>query len=317
LELKGNDAIVKDETGNGYDLTKGYIWADLEEPEDYDYSFALVGDTQILPRSYPEYMETLYDYIAETAEDKNVQHVFGLGDITDKHQDREWQASMPAIAKLDGIVPYSLVRGNHDDSPKFNYYVGVSNYASQYKAKYGSGYENTVHEFKVEGLKYLVITLDYGAEDDVLDWANAVVENHPNHNVIVSTHAYLNNGGKLLDGDDYYAPSNCNGNGNSNNGDDMWNEFISLHENIVMVFSGHISSEYVEMNKRIGVNGNEVTEFLIDPQSMDDVAGGMGMVTYFYFSEGGSQVEVQYYSTVNEKYYKHLNHFTFEVNVIK
>ena len=268
--MKGNEAVVEDETGNGYDLTKGYIWGDLQEPNDYDYSFALVGDTQIVARSYPEDMQTIYNYIAQTAEDKNVQHVFGLGDITDKHQDKEWEASMPAIAKLDGVVPYSLVRGNHDDTPKFNNYVGASEYSSQYKEKYGKGYENTVHEFKANGLDYLVVTLDYGATDDVLAWANGVVENHPKHNVIVTTHGYLNNGGKLLTKDDYYAPSNCNGNSNSNNGDDMWNEFISLHENIVMVFCGHIDSEYVEMSKRIGVNGNEVTELLVNPQGMDD-----------------------------------------------
>ena len=38
----------------------------------------------------------------------------GLGDITDDDANWEWKGAVKFIKKLDGKVPYSLIRGNHD-----------------------------------------------------------------------------------------------------------------------------------------------------------------------------------------------------------
>ena len=48
----------------------------------------------------------------------------------------------------------------------------------------------------------MVVTLDSGAGDPVLEWANGVIAAHPNHNVIVVTHAYMQRDGSKLDSTD-------------------------------------------------------------------------------------------------------------------
>ena len=125
---------------------------------DVAYSFAFVGDTQYLTcgdyyESIGKYdaaanntMQRLYKYIADTAEDRKLAHVFILGDITDlgyrndynlgsAHNTPiitgEWDIAKAAIKQLDGVVPYSIARGNHDDY-MIDDYFNVSEYTDQF-----------------------------------------------------------------------------------------------------------------------------------------------------------------------------------------
>ena len=76
---------LTDNSGNGYWARYEDTWYDNQEIEmDYAYSFAVVGDTQMLNRlGQDSDMDALYKWIVDNIENKNIQHVFGLGDITD------------------------------------------------------------------------------------------------------------------------------------------------------------------------------------------------------------------------------------------
>ena len=66
----------------------GYAWVeDVEAPADYAYSFAVVGDTQILNRYSPQYMTNIYDWLVDNADANKLKFVMGLGDITDADTD--------------------------------------------------------------------------------------------------------------------------------------------------------------------------------------------------------------------------------------
>lgn len=94
-----------------------WVSGGISDPTDYDYSFAIVGDTQklvahyanqlVLQRNDPqeiqykyrydvhEYPENdtfvkVYDYIINNAQSKKIAHVFGLGDITERASVWEW-----------------------------------------------------------------------------------------------------------------------------------------------------------------------------------------------------------------------------------
>jgi hypothetical protein len=69
------------------------------------------------------------------------------------------------------------------------------------------------------------------------------------------------------------------------------------------------------MREDDGVNGNKVVQMLIDPQGMD-AASPVGMVAMFHFSEDGKTVQVEYYSTLEEKWYHPDNQFTFTLDVV-
>lgn len=314
-------------------------------PSEYDFSFMVIGDTQHVTRFDVNGLPKIYDYVVNNAQKKKVKHVMGLGDITDVDVDWEWDRVTKQIARMDGVVPYSIVRGNHDiystkENNKYSmdrvsnfdkiYGTEDSPYAKQYTYCYeyeGEGKEtfrarNTVHFFSSSSRDYMVVALDYGPNDDILAWANGIIEAHPYHNVIITTHSYLQADGTTLDkGESVYPTRDFK---DSNDGNDLWNELISKHENVVMVLCGHISCEDVLMVPRTGENGNVVSQFLINPQTMDlDSEGGCdgdstkGMVATFYVDENGEDITVDWYSTIKGKYYRAKNNYSFKVNTIE
>ena len=352
-DWKGNDAY----------------WTDTVEepnPADYAYSFIVVGDTQYVtmyddrvrgnPKKYSDEqvrlglfsstnelkkdnLKTMYKWIADNAETKKIKCVMGVGDITHTDGAGEWKVAHEAISQLNGVVPYTLVRGNHDNRKTFfdYYYSGIAPDTSNaymdqvvdcYEG-YGESYRarNTAHVFSGGNVDYLVVCLDFGAEDEVLEWANRVVEAHPNHTVIVTTHAYQSRTGPRLDGSQNDSPSVYNptyitdysypADTVFNDGSDMWNKFLRKHKNISMVFSGHVINTRLVYEEAIGDHGNVVQQIMINAQSIDDddklpteVFYGTpiqksltGMVAIFYCNEDGTMADVQWYSTLKNKWY--------------
>ena len=237
----------------------------------------------------------------------------GLGDITEKSAFNEWEIASAQIKRLNGVVPYSVVRGNHDYASDFTKNFPMGEYEDIVSGAYNDNMLNTYTRFNVGETKYLVMTLDYGASDEVLKWASAVAKFYADHNVIVTTHAYLYRDGTTLDQNEVCPPATTGG---YNNGDHMWDKFIKNHENIVLVLSGHDPCDNVVVSRAEGVNGNVVTQMLIDPQGIDKVHGSTGMVCMLYFSEDGRDVTVEYYSTIKEQYYLTNNQFTMTIDMV-
>ena len=301
-------------------------WFDDEKVQiDYAYSFAVVGDTQFLCQKYPDKMEALYDWILANKDSKKIAHVLGLGDITEgvwevSNSDVEWTTAVNAISKLDGVIPYSLVRGNHDQISYFDRYFANSTYMSQFDGfMNGNDIANSYKLFTVGSTDYMLVTLDYGASDDVLAWANDLIASHPDRKVIITTHAYMFNDGTTLSMGDTALPSDHSDADSSpmkiyNDGHQIWEKLVSRHPNITLVLSGHDPCDDVVTLQSVGVHGNVVTQMLIDPQTMDNELGGVGMICMLYFSEDGSTIEVEWYSTDKEQYYKHKNQFTVNLS---
>ena len=322
-EIDPDDAYTNlaDLSGNGYDANyKQLLWeAEYVEPinNNYSYSLALVGDTQTVANQNPELLKNIYQWILDNQTSKNIQYVIGLGDITEYGVDvghknyeearanAQWTAAKEAISLMDGKIPYSLIRGDgHDGIELFNqYFANHEGYTSNITGYYEEGrIDNVYHTFKAGSVDYLLLCLDHGTKDDVLVWANEVIASHPNHRVIVTTHQYLESNGTLSERGETgnataYDPNN-------NAADDLWNKLLSKHPNIAMIICGHSDSDDVVVTKQIGNHGNEVTQVLVNPQSMDAeyAQGSKGMVAMLYFSEDGNEVQVQYYSTLKDTY---------------
>lgn len=303
---------LTDGSGNGYDMKPSRLWIDsLPAGEDYAYSFAVVGDTQIMNYSYPDGYVGIYDWILDSLEEKKIACVIGLGDITDRDSAAEWKRAQEQIGRMSGVVPFTMVRGNHDSVSQFNKYMKVPANLDQLEGTYGSGADNAWRTLSVGGTDYLILVLEYGARDAVLNWADKVIDDHPDHKVIVTTHCYLFRDGTTLDDGDVVPPSQSGG---QNDGDDLWEKFVSKHENIVMVLSGHDPCGPIVMTPAVGDYGNTVCQFLIDPQGVDvGIDKGTGLVALFCFSEDGNRCRVEYYSTVRKQYYLSENQFIFDL----
>ena len=340
-------------------LSKMVFWQDKDSVKpvtDFEYSFAVVGDTQTMNESDPEAMESIYDWILENQKREKIEYVIGLGDITDDSTDTEWDNTNKYISKLNGKIPYVLTRGNHDDWDDFNRNLHNGFYENTVDGMMNSGtisltdlsqpgllkkvaedgtvyYEtregdlpeggevkgdltNSYRYFNIQGTDYLILTLDFSPTSEVLDWANDVIKSHPNHKVIAVTHAYMYRDGTTLDDGDCYPPSYYAGYKDQQNGDDMWEKCFSQHENVVMVLSGHDPWQHIAYRQDKGKNGNVVSQFLVDAQYVDRYIGSTAMVAMFYFSNDGKTLTVRYYSVAKDCYGSELSQFTIELDDI-
>ena len=321
--LPEDTTVVQDQTSNNYDaMLNGWI-----NPEEYDgvsdyaYSFAVIGDTQRVNSEYPDKFVGIYDWIIANAESKKMKMVLGLGDITQNNTEAEWVRAQTNIQRLDAAnIPYTVIRGNegHDEIAEFNQYFSYDAYKSQLEGFYAEGdMTNAWRKIEINGIKYLIMMLDFGPSNAVLEWAGRVIEANPDYNVIITTHAYLYHDGTTLDENDDNPPSMDRYGNKENNGDDIWEKLVKKHKNIVLVLSGHDPWYDVVTTQTVGEKGNVVTQMLINPQNMDFNTGPAAMVAMLYFSADGKTVQVEYYSTARDQYWKASNQFTVTLDVVE
>ncbi len=306
-ETFGED--IEDKAGN-YDMIYDPWWYSREDVTDFAYSMAIIGDQQVVSIKYPDLLHEMYDWILANKDIHKIKYVLALGDITNNRDNvAEWTLVASQFKRLGGILPMAICRGNHDYSEPFNTYLNFEGYTSDIVGRYEGKMDNHYKVAKIGNTDYLFMVLDYGPDDAELAWASEITAAYPNHKVIVITHGYMNDDQTTTDANDSTAPSTNYG---VNDGVDMWEKYVRKHENIVMVLSGHIDSDYTYATKAVGDHGNVVTQMLINPQGID-VYTPTGMVHMFYFNEEGNKITVDMYSTIRSQYYGKNSRHTFYV----
>ena len=320
-----------------YAETAEWMNTNPNAPTDYAFSLAVIGDTQIIveedaksradddPSNDTNYTASIYNWIVANAGAKKMQYVLGLGDITYGDTDAEWEVAKEAITKMNGVVPYTLVKGAppHDSGGRFNRYFSTEEgFTSTIDGYYEDGVIlNTFSTFTVGEVDYLILALDFAAPDPILEWAGSVIssDEYKNHKVIITTHSYLWKDGTPVDQN---APTTAlpdkpeyTSDDKYNNGDEMWDKFVSKYENICMILCGHFTNNDIVASQKVGDHGNIVTQMMINPQSFDNANNcETGMVAMLYFSEDGNDVSVEYYSTYRNQFYRDVNQFEFSLD---
>lgn len=157
--------------------------------------------------------------------------------------------------------------------------------------------------FSAGQCRFLHIGLQYYAPDASLAWAAEVIRRHPGLPTIVSTHAYLDRDGKRI------AKSNTDNSvldARDNNPQMIWDEFVSQHDQIFLVLSGHVGGQgfSIDTNRF----GNDVYQMLADYQGRAQTAkdAGAGNVSVgdgwlrllkFRLDAPQPSIEVRTYST--------------------
>ena len=240
----------------------------------------------------------------------NVVFLVHEGDSVQADAHEEWAIAKEAMSVLDGKVPYCLCLGNHDMGFKksnnkyggdiavnrtthFNKYFPREKFA---KTKEFGGtfdpkrHDNSWYHFDAAGMNFLIVSLECKPRDEVLEWANKVVTGHPNHRVIVLTHAYMRANGKRFDKLGYKIKGNA--------GEAMWQKLVSKHKNVFMVLCGHSSGEAVLTSK--GDHGNQVHQVLSDYQNLHN--GGESWLRYMVFEPNENKIKVYTYNPALKKF---------------
>jgi hypothetical protein len=292
------------------------------------FTVAFLGDTQNYASNYPAIFNQVTQWLVDNKTARNIQFVVQDGDIVNSDATNQWNNARASMQKLDGVIPYAVVRGNHDIGSQFDLvsrfgpgspYSQQSTLVDHYEVPGHATWDmrNTVHKFEANGQKIMVITIDISAGADVVAWANGVIEQNPDHRVILDTHAYLYDGGERFNNapdpehpgrtfdqsrDDLLrvgVQAEAIYNGAVYGGQDaetLWNNLVKLHPNVSLFLSGHQFEDFDEFKYHLenGDNGNRVYELLVDPQNMAN--GGNGWIRLLEFDPDGTTVHVKTYS---------------------
>ncbi len=299
------------------------------------FSFALMPD----PQNYVKYdynqpvLELLTAWITDNVENLHIKALLCTGDMVDQNEclvppyprfgnitsRQQWEYVSHAFERLDNVIPYIISTGNHDygytrsETPitRFPEYFTVER-NNKYRGCLVSvcnnrlGYptlENAAYAFEDKNWgKLLVIALEYGARDEVLQWAKDLCDNdlHKDHTVIALLHSYLtagDNAARLQK--DNYKMTPLNG------GEAHWEKLFSQTANIRLVICGHyaVTDDVFEHNVgfRIDKNkaGKEVFQMMFNTQDLGGGAsgnGGDGWLRILEFMPDGQTVNVITYS---------------------
>ena len=181
------------------------------------FTVAFLGDTQNYSTYYSSIFNQVTQWLVDNKSTRNIQFVVQDGDIVNNDSTTEWNNARAAMQKLDGVLPYATVRGNHDIGSQFDFATRFgpgSPYSQQptlidhYEVPGQPTWDmrRHVHKFQANGQKLMVLTIDISAGSDVVTWANNVIASNPDYRVILDTHAYLYDGGERFNNSPRPAP---------------------------------------------------------------------------------------------------------------
>lgn len=238
---------------------------------DDGFSIAIIPDTQ---REVKSQSDTRFshrtNWLVNNKDRLKLRYVLQVGDLTDwgerdtTHYDR---ASEGLQMLEDAHICYALCPGNHDTqavavgggaydttmtrtlvrvTPEWNNYFPPSRFPMLRGTFEEGKSDNCYHTFQAGGQLWLILALEFMPRFDAVTWARAVVENHPNHNIILLTHMFLQGNGSIGQSAEYGESSPQY----------MFDNLVKLYPNFRFVFGGHAPTW--SHNELTGVNGNKI-----------------------------------------------------------
>ncbi|MCE5340651.1 MAG: metallophosphoesterase [Planctomycetaceae bacterium] len=285
------------------------------------FTIAVLPDTQIYSEKYPNIFLAQTNWIAKNAVALKLLCVVQEGDIVNNDIEYQWQNADKAISVLDkNKIPYCIAIGNHDcvdykhnkrNSDNFNKYFGTKRIANKkwYGGSLNNQSENSYYFFESAGKKIMVLCLEFGPRDEVLDWANQLAEKYADRHIIVVTHGYMNNDDTRLSPGDNHNPHDYLK--EANDGEDMWEKFVRRHNNIFLVLSGHVVGDGNGKLTSYSDDKTKVTQILANYQMKEN--GGNGWLRLMKFVPAEDKIAVETYSPYLKEYSKDPNNsFTVE-----
>ncbi|GEM_PF-684803 len=244
------------------------------------FTIAQVPDTQneVLSDGNP-LLPGRYQWLSDNQQPLNLKFIAQIGDNVN------WGVVDPvqftrvdnAVKILDAsTVPYSLAIGNHDgaavtvggsaapgnvhdnlrNTTVFNQTFPLTRFKNVQGNFEPNKVDNMWQTFAAGGDNWMLITHEMWPRESVIQWMEQLVASHPNYNVIISTHAFIDQQNDLP----------TSGNYGDQNALIEWDEFISQYSNIKMVLSGHYgptaTNPGIGYREFTGVHGNKVTAIM-------------------------------------------------------
>ena len=284
-----------------------------------EFTIVALPDTQYYAAAHPEIFRAQSQWIVDQQGSAEVALVVHEGDIVDKDEPRQWALASESLHLLDGLVPYVVSSGNHDYSRNgglvsrnslINRYFPASTFAAM--PSFGGTFEpdhieDSFQVIDAPGGPWLILSLEFGPRDAVLEWANDIVKQHASVPTIVVTHAYLYSDDTRYDHrtrpDQLWNPHvylDDRVSGSVNDGEEIWRKLIRDNDNILFVLCGHDLEDGVGRLTSTRPDGSQVHQLLANFQ-MEPLGGG-GYLRLLQFSPAEHRVTVQTYSPFLDRF---------------
>ena len=283
------------------------------------WTLVVLPDTQVYVMRHPHIFDSQTMWIVKNRRKHNIAFVLHVGDIVNNNNLPQWKNAKKSLQVLDGKVPYALAPGNHDfgaggraDSREtmFNLFFPLERARKQ--PTFGGVFEakrldNSYHLFTAGGVDWIALALEFGPRNEVVAWAGRVLEDHPDRQAILATHAYLYSDDTRYDRsrrpDQFWNPYRYGVSGQPggvNDGEDLWQKLVSRHASMAFVVCGHVLNDGLGLLSSRGRAGRTVHQMLANYQMKNQ--GGDGYLRLLEFLPGRRRVQVKTYSPYRDRY---------------
>ena len=258
------------------------VTASLRRAAEPEFTIIALPDTQHYSEAFPAIFTSQTQWIKDNKAARNIVFVTHEGDIVQNAGTvSEWIAANQSMSILDGVVPYGMAPGNHDEpSGNYNIYFPWTRYDGLpwYGGHYQTLNDNNYQFFSGGGMDFVIVHLDFCPTTAVVAWGNSILNSFPDRIGMMTTHAYLNTSAQRTThvcGDTQY----------------LWDGLVPTTPNLHFMLSGHVHGE----GRRTDIaNGHPVYQMLADYQ--DRSSGGEGWLRILRFVPADDRVYVQTYS---------------------
>jgi len=297
------------------------------------WTLVVLPDTQHYSECYPGLFNLQTQWVVANKKRYNIAYVLTLGDVTNHNNKLQWERAERALSQLDGVVPYTLVLGNHDygaggkaktrDTLADNYFPlsRFANWPTFGGTMEDGRIENSYHLFTAGGQKWLILGLEWGPRDKALEWGNQILRKYQNRKAIITTHAYLYSDSTRYNWQDKgkeqkWNPHNYGTAGGVNDGEEIWQKLVKKHANVFMTINGHVLNDGLGFLVSKANNGNPVNQMLVNFQDPIHPLGGEAWLRLLEFLPDCKTIQAKTYSPLYEKYKTDPdNQFVIKINL--
>ncbi|WP_400243725.1 lamin tail domain-containing protein [Niallia sp. JL1B1071] len=265
-------------------------------PDDYDFTFVWMSDTQYYAESYPYIYKRQTEWIAEKQEEMKIKYVLHTGDVVDEFDDeQQWIYADEYMRTLeDNNIPYGVLAGNHDVDQLSNDYSAFSKWFGEARYKdqpyYGESYKDNRGHYDLisaGGNDFIMIYMGWGVNDEDMEWINSVLKQYPDRKAILNFHEYL-----LVSGN------------RSPIGEEIFQKVVEKNENVFLVLCGHYHDSETLISEidddQDGIADRKVYQMLGDYQGGPE--GGQGYMKLLHFDQTNNRIIVNTYSPYLDDY---------------
>jgi calcineurin-like phosphoesterase family protein len=267
------------------------------------FTVIVLPDTQKYVWKYHGVLYSQIQWILDNRVEKDIRFVSQLGDLVENHDQikSEWEEVSSNFRLLEGIIPYSVIPGNHDSDhalrdeglTMYDHYFPASRFIKYpwYKGnrkENQDNYEIITVQTTTGPLEMLFLNLETEPSNNTIKWANEIVQAHPKAYTIVTTHKYLADDGSGRDTKREYSRE-------GHTGEMIWQDLIKSNCSIKMVWNGHYHIVDGE-DRLVSKNscGQNVYQIVQDYQERE--VGGNGRLRIYTFDPVNKIIDVQTYS---------------------